>query len=663
MNTGGMAAPESIASTAVPMNAYGKPGLSLQQQQQQQHQQGGSDQGSAGFPEMDDPTGDDALGSSRSGRACHYTQHQPIAEFLYQLTKMLTDDNDEVIEWEQGRIKVHHPERLEGEILHKYFRHSKFSSFQRQLNYFGFRKIAGKGKMSPCSYVNDAATSDIRSLLLIKRKTNGSAARKAAMAQRSQVPSSSSSHQQHHDILSATGAASQALDLMASQLSSASNNPFAVSQLQQQQQQQQQHQQQQQLVQAGYNPFATNASQSAAAAAVAASLFQPQNNALNLPNFGQQLAQLQQMKPPDSLAAGNFLNAEKALALLLAGAGQAAAAAAVSQQQQPQQQQQNQLQQQNQQQQLSPFGDLTTLNGFKSVMPSLDQLNAQLLSLVSRQQNLNSANATAAANFSTLQNMAAAAAAASNNPALAASAALASMQQQHQNQQQQQQQNQQQQQLQQQYQQQYQQLQQQQYQQEQIQQQQAAAASQDQNSATGAATAAAAASAAASMPATAAMNAAVAAAAAGQVNNLFEIPNLKSLVNEAANPSNAATSAAAAAAAAGPYGASSLAASRSFLGTRLPSSNTIFPDQSTASLGNLLTSSNRLSSLLSLGSFLSRDPSMADLLILPNNNNNNNSSSSANNNTSAHSGLSGFEFAHRGGGGGNNNNNEGKSPY
>mmetsp|Transcript_37244 Transcript_37244/g.90388 ORF Transcript_37244/g.90388 Transcript_37244/m.90388 type:complete len:611 (+) Transcript_37244:435-2267(+) len=110
-------------------------------------------------------------------------QHHPVAEFLYQLTKMLTDDNSEIIEWTDGRIKVHYPERLEDEVLHKYFRHSKFASFQRQLNYFGFRKIAGKGKMSPCSYVNEAATGDIRSLLLIKRKTNGSAARKA-MAQR-----------------------------------------------------------------------------------------------------------------------------------------------------------------------------------------------------------------------------------------------------------------------------------------------------------------------------------------------------------------------------------------------------------------------------------------------------------------------------------------------
>jgi hypothetical protein len=120
---------------------------------------------------------------SKNGQERGGSQHHPVAEFLYQLTKMLTDDNVEIIEWVDGRIKVHHPERLEGEVLHKYFRHSKFASFQRQLNYFGFRKIAGKGKMSPCSYVNESATSDIRSLLLIKRKTNGSAARKA-MAQR-----------------------------------------------------------------------------------------------------------------------------------------------------------------------------------------------------------------------------------------------------------------------------------------------------------------------------------------------------------------------------------------------------------------------------------------------------------------------------------------------
>jgi HSF-type DNA-binding len=67
-----------------------------------------------------------------------------------------------------GRIEVHSPQKLESDVLKKYFRHSKFASFQRQLNYFGFRKLAGKGKMAPCSYVNDAAMDDISSLFQIK---------------------------------------------------------------------------------------------------------------------------------------------------------------------------------------------------------------------------------------------------------------------------------------------------------------------------------------------------------------------------------------------------------------------------------------------------------------------------------------------------------------
>ena len=91
---------------------------------------------------------------------------------------MLTDSNIDVIEWVAGRIQVHNPHRLAEEVSHKYFRHSKYASFQRQLNYFRFRKIAGKEKVSPYAYVNDDATDDLRSLLFIKRKTNGSTSRK-----------------------------------------------------------------------------------------------------------------------------------------------------------------------------------------------------------------------------------------------------------------------------------------------------------------------------------------------------------------------------------------------------------------------------------------------------------------------------------------------------
>jgi hypothetical protein len=63
---------------------------------------------------------------------------------------------------------VHNPHKLQTHVLSRYFGHSKFASFQRQLNYFGFRKLAGKGKMVPCYYVNDTTTNELESLLLIK---------------------------------------------------------------------------------------------------------------------------------------------------------------------------------------------------------------------------------------------------------------------------------------------------------------------------------------------------------------------------------------------------------------------------------------------------------------------------------------------------------------
>ena len=111
-----------------------------------------------------------------------------------------------------------------------------------------------------------------------------------------------------------------------------------------------------------------------------------------------------------------------------------------------------------------------------------------------------------------------------------------------------------------------------------------------------------------SMPATAAMN-----AAAGKNSNLFEgNPNLKSLVNEQPQQQQGGQRAA-----------------NQNLINRLPSSGTIFPDSvSNPSLSHLLQggapagaaannamSNNRLSSMISLSSYLSREPSLVDLLL------------------------------------------------
>ena len=91
------------------------------------------------------------------------------AEFLFQLMKMLQDENNKYIEWEDGEIKISSPTNL-AKTLHNYFNHNKFSSFQRQLNYFRFYKRFGKGKMSPCAYRNDFTTKELHSILFLRRK-------------------------------------------------------------------------------------------------------------------------------------------------------------------------------------------------------------------------------------------------------------------------------------------------------------------------------------------------------------------------------------------------------------------------------------------------------------------------------------------------------------
>ena len=63
-------------------------------------------------------------------------RQQPVPEFLYQLTRMLLEGPSRAIEWNSGKIFVHDPYKLESDVLKNYFRHSRFSSFQRQLNYF-----------------------------------------------------------------------------------------------------------------------------------------------------------------------------------------------------------------------------------------------------------------------------------------------------------------------------------------------------------------------------------------------------------------------------------------------------------------------------------------------------------------------------------------------
>lgn len=91
-------------------------------------------------------------------------------DFMFLLKKILSDESCSIISWSNGFVCIHDPNELATSILPKYFRHSNFSSFQRQLNYFGFRKVSGKGKMVPCTYYNENTTDDLQSLLQVKKK-------------------------------------------------------------------------------------------------------------------------------------------------------------------------------------------------------------------------------------------------------------------------------------------------------------------------------------------------------------------------------------------------------------------------------------------------------------------------------------------------------------
>ena len=109
-------------------------------------------------------------------------------EFLHQLFLLLDEPaNADIITWFVpshnehdggglrgiGKIVCHNPKELQKSILGKYYRHSKYASFQRQLNYFGFKKRmhgGKKSKLSPCSYIHELLTEDVKSLFTLKRR-------------------------------------------------------------------------------------------------------------------------------------------------------------------------------------------------------------------------------------------------------------------------------------------------------------------------------------------------------------------------------------------------------------------------------------------------------------------------------------------------------------
>ncbi|RHY21027.1 hypothetical protein DYB32_009913, partial [Aphanomyces invadans] len=70
------------------------------------------------------------------------TRTTGVPKFLRHLYAILHTEDSSIISWsvDGSCIQLFNVKRLETEVLPKYFKHNKLSSFQRQLNYFGFRK-------------------------------------------------------------------------------------------------------------------------------------------------------------------------------------------------------------------------------------------------------------------------------------------------------------------------------------------------------------------------------------------------------------------------------------------------------------------------------------------------------------------------------------------
>jgi hypothetical protein len=78
-----------------------------------------------------------------------------VAPFLRSLRRMLDTESPRILRWTpDGRaFEIHDMAAMTSFVLPKYFKHRKYASFQRQLNYFHFRKWT-KSRAVVCTFSN-----------------------------------------------------------------------------------------------------------------------------------------------------------------------------------------------------------------------------------------------------------------------------------------------------------------------------------------------------------------------------------------------------------------------------------------------------------------------------------------------------------------------------
>ncbi|KAG6618868.1 hsftype dnabinding protein [Phytophthora cinnamomi] len=108
-----------------------------------------------------------------------------VPKFLRFLFQILEAEDPDIITWshEGTAFQIIQPDELASQILPRYFKHNKVSSFQRQLNYFGFKKWT-KTQTNICTFSHPFfLRADKDRMKLIKRKERANpAVMSAAMA-------------------------------------------------------------------------------------------------------------------------------------------------------------------------------------------------------------------------------------------------------------------------------------------------------------------------------------------------------------------------------------------------------------------------------------------------------------------------------------------------
>uniref|UniRef100_A0AAV1T6J5 HSF-type DNA-binding domain-containing protein n=1 Tax=Peronospora matthiolae TaxID=2874970 RepID=A0AAV1T6J5_9STRA len=105
-----------------------------------------------------------------------------VAPFLLHLHQMLRREDSTIVRWAENGMafQILDKDAMTSLVLPKYFKNKNFSSFQRQLNYFGFRKWS-KARAPFPTYSREHFTRDnYNQMSLVKRQSKKSHKRRVA---------------------------------------------------------------------------------------------------------------------------------------------------------------------------------------------------------------------------------------------------------------------------------------------------------------------------------------------------------------------------------------------------------------------------------------------------------------------------------------------------